>query len=143
MRTLAVELPLPARELCGNGYLPKFRGPRIVREHREAARLAGLAALRSVGFVREDGGPRAAWYFPSGRVRVEVTVRRAPWWSARRLDDDNLWRGCKPFLDGLQDVAVVADDRQFFLAGPVRWERPDTGAGGVTLTLRGERAEVG
>ena len=55
--------------------------------------------------------------------------------SRTKLDDDNLQRGLKPYLDGLQDALIVATDRQFYFDGPVKWEKGQPLRGGVTLQL--------
>ncbi len=132
-RILQVVLPSPDRRLCGNGYLGKFARARVVKAHRMAAARAPYAL--------PDGVSAASFllaadpFFPAdSRVRVDVTVRRDPLWAARRLDDDNLWRGLKPYLDGLQDAGLVANDRQFCM-GTVTWETAQPYRGGVVLTL--------
>ncbi len=132
-RRLVIALGLPDRRLCGNGYLGKFARGRVVKEHRESACRAALAALETMG-----SGSRVLEYpppfRPDARVRVDVTVRRDPLWAARRLDDDNLIRGLKAQIDGLTDAGVWADDRQVQW-GTITWETAPPYRGGVVLTL--------
>jgi hypothetical protein len=133
MRSLTIaDLPLPDRALCGNGRAARRERTALVRAQRDAARLAAAKDLGT--FLPGVDEP----YFPSGRVAIRCTVRRVDWWSARPLDDDNLIRGLKPTLDGLADAGVVANDRQFYWDGPVRWEVAQPGEHGITLTLTAE-----
>jgi Holliday junction resolvase RusA-like endonuclease len=101
---------LPDRALCGNGRANPYARTRLVKAARDAAKLA----------LANYAGPR----FFTGRVAVQIQVERNPHWSARRLDDDNLIRGCKPLFDALADVGVVSNDRQLFVAGKVEWLKP-------------------
>jgi hypothetical protein len=128
--SLAVEVPLPDRALCGNGRVGGFKRSRLVKAQRGAAMLAAYAVLAALPATLKRPP------FPAGtRVLVEALVRRDPLWSARRLDDDNFWRGCKGILDGLADAGVVADDRQFTL-GRVVWDKAEPLRGGVLLLLK-------
>jgi hypothetical protein len=128
----SIEVPLPDRALCGNGSGRNngFKRARLVKAQRDAATLAAYAALAELPATLKRPP------FPAGtRVLVEALVRRDPLWSARRLDDDNFWRGCKGVLDGLADAGVVADDRQFTL-GRVVWDKAEPLRGGVLLLLK-------
>jgi hypothetical protein len=128
--TLSVEVALPSRDLCGNGRANGFKRSRLVKAQRGAAMLAAYAALSALPATLQRPP------FPAGtRVLVEALVRRDPLWSARRLDDDNFWRGCKGALDGLADAGVVADDRQFTL-GRIVWDKAEPLRGGVLLLLK-------
>lgn len=123
---VTVEVDLPARELCGNGRATKYARSALVAQQRRDAYISGYACAR-------PAGPRPT--FPAGtRVRVTAHVRRPAFWSARRLDDGNLWHGLKATLDGLADAGLVANDRQFAL-GDVTWQRAAPGDHGITLTL--------
>lgn len=140
---LCVTLPLPPRALCGNGAPPASRGGKIgrsdlVRATRKATAWTAREAMIAAGWCDDTfrvGLPPA--YFSTGRVRVDVLVRRDPLWSARRLDDDNLIRGCKPILDGLAEARVVSNDRQFRF-GTVTWERAKPLRGEMVVTLTAE-----
>ncbi len=136
-RRLVIALGLPDRRLCGNGYLGKFARGRVVKQYREIAYRTADSLFGRVTHVaaNEHYFPQRRPYFPAdSRVRVDVTVRRDPLWAARRLDDDNLWRGLGPYLNGLQDAGLVANDRQFQL-GAVTWETAQPYRGGLVLTL--------
>lgn len=69
--------------------------------------------------------------FPTGRVRVDLTIH--PRKGQRRPDDLALWEACKPWLDGLADAGIVADDRQC-VAGALVWSDERTGKIVLTLT---------
>jgi Holliday junction resolvase RusA-like endonuclease len=133
-RTLTIEVGLPPRELCGNGKLPTSRGAHIGRNRtiaawREEARLAVFQALADYPETLK------APYFPARvRVRVSAHVRRSPYWSKRRLDDDNFWRGMKAALDSLADAGAIWNDSQVTLDA-VTWEQARPGEHGVTLEL--------
>lgn len=135
---LTITLALPARSLCGNGRAHGFARSRLVKAQRSAAAWVAREALIGAGWCDDTFrvGPAPA-YFPTGRVRVDVLVRRDPVWSARRLDDGNLWHGLKAALDGLQDARVVKNDRQFTL-GTITWERAPMLQGEVVLTIAAE-----
>lgn len=150
-RRLTVTLALPDRRLCGNGYAGKYQRSRLVKDAREAAANARREALLdALGCARLHRDPLArtmlvevyerqltdGWrYFPRGvRVRATAHVRRAPEWSARKLDDDNFWRGMKHARDGLQDAGIVINDGQIVL-GDVTWETAPPFRGEVVLTL--------
>lgn len=127
--TLFVDVALPDRDLCGNGRANGFKRSRLVKAQREAAQLATYKALAA----HPDTLQRPL--FPAGvRVKVCAMVRRAPFWSARRLDDDNLWRGLKPSLDALADAGAIFNDSQVTL-GLVIWALARPGEHGVTLWL--------
>lgn len=136
-RVLAVSLPLPDRALCGNGKASGFALTRLRKQQRQDAALCAYAALAEMTAGRGPLFALTAPAFPSGRVLVSVLVLRSPDWSARRLDDDNLWRGLKSAIDGLADAGVVANDRQFRM-GPITWQRVAPGTGGIILTLTQE-----
>lgn len=127
--TLFVDVALPDRELCGNGRANGFKRSRLVKAQRDAAQLAAYKALAD----HPDTLRRPL--FPAGvRVEVRALVRRAPFWSARRLDDDNLWRGLKPSLDALAGAGAIFNDSQLTL-GRVTWALARPGEHGVTLWL--------
>lgn len=133
-RSLCLEMPLPEKALCGNGPAPASKGGKIARGkviamQREHARLAVFSALAD--HPETLRGP----LFPAGvRVRLSASVRRAPRWSARRLDDGNFWAGMKPSIDALADAGAIHNDSQIEL-GAVAWEKAAPGEQGVTLTL--------
>ncbi|MGN6698499.1 MAG: hypothetical protein ACTHMR_10095 [Thermomicrobiales bacterium] len=137
---LSITLALPPRALCGNGAPPASRGGKIgrsglIRATRKATAWVAREAMVAAGWHDDTfrvGLPPA--YFPTGRVRVDVLVHRDSAWSARRLDDDNFWRGLKPILDGLAEARVVANDQQFRL-GTVTW-------GETRKPLRGEMVVI-
>lgn len=131
-RSLAVEVGLPDRSLCGNGRAHGVERGLLVADQRREAALCGYQALAALrGTLR---GP----LFPAGvRVRVDVTVRRTRLWAARRMDDDNLIRGMKASMDGLTDAGVWHDDRQVRW-GDVAWELAAPGEHGITLTITEE-----
>lgn len=117
-------LPLPPRKLCGNGRVGGWEASRLRREQRSDARLVGLNVLRGA----------TPPLFPAGPVYLSAVVVRARGWSARRLDDDNFWRGMKSALDGLADAGLVSNDRQFVL-GSVDWTEKGQLTGFVELSL--------
>jgi hypothetical protein len=127
-RVLTLTLPLPDRRLCGNGTAGKFARGRLVKAARLATYHAGLARRGELGLLTGD------FVWETGRVRLDALVRRDPTWAARRLDDDNFWRGMKATIDGLQDAGFVMDDRQFAL-GTVVWVTGEPWRGSVLLTL--------
>lgn len=132
--SLTIALGLPPRELCGNGVLPSSRGGKIARSKtiaawRESARLGVFNALAPYPETL-----RAPFFPARSRVRVTAHIRRAPFWSARKLDDDNFWRGMKAALDSLADAGAIWNDSQVTL-GPVTWETARPGEHGVSLTL--------
>ena len=139
MQTLTVSVALPDRSLCGNGTgrANGFRRARLVKPQREAAKEAARDRLWRIGYC--GPGETMPCFFPTGRVRVDVLVRRDPLWSARRLDDDNLIRGLKAVMDGFTDAGVWVDDRQVHW-GRVDWETAGPMQGGVTLVLTAEEA---
>jgi hypothetical protein len=129
-KTLTITVALPPRDLCGNGPAPSSSGGKIARSkaikrERDSAHLRAHLSMWS-----DDPKP----YFPTGRVRVDVLVKRDPLWSARRLDDDNLIRGLKATMDGFTDAGVWVDDRQVQW-GTIEWEAADPLRGEVVLTL--------
>ena len=120
---IEISVALPDRGLCGNG---KAKGPwrtRLVAEQRRAAYLAGRMRV----------APGEVW-FPSGRVLVNVLVKRDPLWGRKKLDDDNFIRGLKATMDGLTDAGLVTNDSQFRW-GDIEWEGADPYQGEVLLTL--------
>ncbi len=135
---LVLTLGLPPRELCGNGKVGKYERAELVKETRLAAELEGRRAHRTAALDAGQPDPDGPW-FPEGRVGVALVVRRDPLWSRMKLDDDNIQRGLKPALDGLQDAGIVANDRQFYFDGKVVWEKGQPFGGRVTLTLRLDR----
>lgn len=136
-KTLTITVALPSRDLCGNGTgrANGFQRARLVKPQREAAKQEARDRLWRIGYC--GPGETMPCYFPTGRVRVDVLVKRDPLWSARRLDDGNLWTGLKATLDGLQDAGVVAGDRQFTM-GRIEWESADPLRGEIVLTLTEE-----
>jgi hypothetical protein len=134
MSALTIIMPLPERALCGNGPAPASKGGKIARGkvialQREHARLAVFSALAD--YPETLRGP----LFPAGvRVRLSAIVRRSPRWSARRLDDDNYWRGAKSQIDALADAGAIHNDAQIEL-GAVAWETAAPGEQGATWHL--------
>lgn len=139
------DLGLPDRGLCGNGAAQGRARSALVADHRRVAMLRATNDMydqypHHLGWVYD---PMAYW-FPVGRVGVTVYATLDPLWARWRndetppLDDDNFWRGCKPYLDGLQDARVVKNDAQLFLAGKIRWTLGTPYAGGVRFVLRAE-----
>ncbi len=150
VRRRMVALPLPDRALCGNAKAPRTKGgfigrnKRVKEQRATAQRAASAPHLRCPGMqcplVRACGysvchAPDRLWL--TERVRIDVLVRRDPLWSARRLDDDNLWRGMKSQIDGLADAGIVANDRQFCM-GRITWEKAEPMQGEIILTLTPE-----
>lgn len=128
---LALRLPLPDRGICGNGRAAKQGRSELVASARQIAMLEGVRAYRIA--IKGEAIDVPMW--PAQRVAVRVSVDRDPLWSRTKLDDDNLQRGLKPYLDGLQDAMLVATDRQFYYDGPIEWARAQPLRGGVTLRL--------
>lgn len=135
---LTINLALPDRGLCGNGRAAKQGRSALVAAARKAAMLEGTRAHR----IAIGGADIVYPLFPHHKVAIVVTVKRDPLWSRTKLDDDNLQRGLKAAIDGLQDAFIVATDRQFFFEGPVRWEKGQPLRGGVTLQLYPTGQEV-
>jgi Holliday junction resolvase RusA-like endonuclease len=97
--TLTVTIPLPPRELSPN-YTVGSRGARLgkaakIRKYRQAAYLAGLAAINR----------RAAPKWVAATARATFYVR-----DRRRRDADNALASLKAAFDGLKDAGIVADD---------------------------------
>ena len=83
---------------------------------RGNTRLHAKAKAWSVKQWRESGYAHALEFmqrhpettYPlQGRLVLYVYV--ASQW---RIDGDNLWAGCKPIIDGLQDAGLIENDRQ-------------------------------
>lgn len=53
--------------------------------------------------------PRKA---PKMRVQISVHSRGA---RKRRLDEDNLWGGCKPLIDAMRDVFLIRNDSRVWI----------------------------
>jgi hypothetical protein len=136
-KTLTITVGLPERSLCGNGTgrANGFMRARLVKPQREAAKQEARDRLWRIGYC--GPGETMPCYFPTGRVRVDVLVKRDPLWSARRLDDDNLIRGLKATMDGFADAGVWVDDRQVQW-GTIEWESADPLRGEIVLTLTEE-----
>lgn len=118
-----VTVPMPDHRLTLNRVRtnPAYR-VRLVAEHKDAARLAGLAAL--------GDGPRP--HFPPGArlvawVAVERRKRGQVW------DVSALIEALKPTFDGLNGL-LYADDRQL-VGFVVEWDRTPIGTGVVHITL--------
>lgn len=127
-------LSLPPREVCGNGTATGIARTLLVRDQREEAVKAGRNFLAAVRGLPWGQGGGVLW--PATRVGVSVLAFRHPLWSARKLDDDNLWRGLKATLDGLAEAGLVGNDRQFYMAGKVEWRVVGyVSEAGVQLTL--------
>lgn len=126
-RTLTVTMPLPQPLLSINArrVMHWRTQARHTRIQREAAGYYGMVATPA--FPAVNPSP----YF-TRRVRVDVLVRPYP--AQPRPDDTALWEATKPWLDGFEDVALVANDAQF-LIGTLTWDKAQrTGELVVTLT---------
>lgn len=47
--------------------------------------------------------------YPHAKMRVQINVH-SKGATARRLDPDNLWGGCKPLIDAMRDVGLIRND---------------------------------
>lgn len=126
MTTITIALPVPIPWLSANvrRRLHHQALARHTRQQRHDAALCAYAAL--------SGYPDALQrpLFPTGRVRLDVTVCPRP--RAKRLDDTGVWEAAKPWLDGLEDAQVVANDKQI-VVGSLTWSKERTST--VLLTL--------
>lgn len=89
-RTLRLEYSLPDAVLRGNSRAHWAKRHRAAKKMRDDAALLGI----------HDG-------FTFMALKARVTYHFHHW---RLIDLDNLVIGCKPFLDGLQDSAVIPED---------------------------------
>lgn len=125
-RSLTVVLPLPDPLLSINvrRRLHWARAAKHTREQRQAAGYAGKLATPE--FPAINPSP-----FFAGRVRVDIAIAPRPY--QKRADDTAVWEAAKPWLDGFEDAALVANDRQF-VVGSLTWREERTGQLFITLT---------
>lgn len=136
---LTIEFALPDRRICGNGGAHGVRRQIIVTETRQdAAKIATQAHRDARSRLGEEADDLPVWFDGPGRVAIAVHVKRTPEWSTRKLDDDNMQRGCKPLQDSLQDARIVGNDSRCYYDGPVTWETASYGQGRVIFTLTQE-----
>lgn len=126
-RTLTISFPLPRVLLSINARrrMHWAKEATLVKSQREDAYWAARVQRRQLG--------QQGLIFATGRVRVDLTIH--PRKGQRRADDLALWEATKPWLDGLEDAGIVADDRQC-VAGTLVWS--DERMAEVVLTLTGE-----
>ena len=96
---LVICLPIPARAISpnakrGQSKWAAIRKSRIVKAHRERARLEMVSALAKFDLSNEWAGYSLAHFFKTAAVR----------------DDDNADGACKAYRDGIAD-ALRRDDR--------------------------------
>ncbi len=136
------DLALPPRELCGNGHAPPHVLTAMRASERHSARLFSAQARINQHPVHHAFDPTVPYFWKNLRVAVTVRVRYGSDFSSRPLDDDNMWRGLKSKLDGLQDAHIVANDRQLFMSGKIEWVKVEPLRGGVDLVLTADTTEV-
>lgn len=122
-RTITVMFPLPRVLLSINAMsgMHWARKATIVRQQRVAV---GWAAKLQTSANNHP-------VFPAGRVRVNMTV--FPRKGQHRPDDTALWEAAKPWLDGLEDAGIVANDKQF-VVGALTWASERKGEVELVLT---------
>lgn len=136
---LTVEFALPDRKLCGNSKTAGIQRGKLVKATREdAVKVATQAHRDALAALGEEPDELPIWFAGPGRVAIRVHVKRTPEWSSRKLDDDNMQRGCKPLQDSLQDARIVGNDSRCYYDGPVTWETASYGQGRVIFTLTQE-----
>jgi len=82
----------------------------------QVARARAIALVETVTLVKEQGRPDT----PYDKVHITVT------WIAkdkRRRDPDNLFAAMKPYIDGLVDAELIADDSAMHVSYTIRYER--------------------
>jgi hypothetical protein len=99
VRHLSVLLPFPSAKLGANSRTHYLHKGRIAKASRRVAHLCGIAAM--VGLPRDS--------FPLRRYLVAYEFLLP---SRHRRDLDNLVGQMKPFLDGLVDCGLLADDSE-------------------------------
>lgn len=132
MATLTITMPLPYPRLTPNLRLGWRERARLTREQREMAHWWARQSAVLAEHRRTGAGP----FFPTGRVRLDVTMCLAP--GFRQLDDDNAWASLKAIRDGLAD-ALELDDK-YFTQGRLAYALEQTGTVTITLTEEGERS---
>lgn len=135
--SLTIVLPLPDPLLSGN-YRRRHHWS-TQRRHTEAQRLEAMycgIAARAKWADDHDADDVPHPHFPAGRVRVDAEVR--PRKGMKRHDDTAIWEALKPVLDGLEDVGIVVNDKQF-LVGSLAWDKSRR-TGELILTLTAEEA---
>lgn len=110
-----IELPFPSSLLAGQSDKHFWRLRPVIKQHREWARLATLAA----GMKAPDG---------AGDICVGVTFYPAD----RRGDRVNFPNRMKPYWDGIADALKVNDSR--FLPS-YHFAEPIKGAGKVVVVV--------
>jgi crossover junction endodeoxyribonuclease RusA len=117
---MAVELPLPPKELSPNARCHYHAKARAVKEYRTTSAI----------YAREAMGRYPAPHLESARIKATFLFE-----TNRRRDPDNLLASLKPAFDGLRDAGILKDDNQIEHA-PVDQTIVEKGMGeGVLLQI--------
>lgn len=101
---LSFELPIPDRALSPNARGHWARIAPIIKAHRTTAKIEALRVL--------EGRVAPRW----GRARLNVMLFHL---TKRTPDPDNFIASLKPYLDGLADAGIVANDRGLWPERPI------------------------
>ncbi len=97
---ISIELPLPNTAKLSHNVNRSRAKDILVKGMRELAMAEGLRVRgRDLG-MSEGASVIYCFYFPDNRVR----------------DEANYIHACKPYMDGLVDAGLIADDRWQFLS---------------------------
>ena len=114
LKDLTITIPIPPTILSPNARAHWAAKAKAVRYHREAAKIATVAAAIAVGHRSID---TASW---------REVVLRTTWYatSKRRRDRDNAYASLKAARDGIADAFGVDDE--IFIPMPVKFAKDKT-----------------
>lgn len=107
IRSLEIELPLPAKALSPNARCHWGAKSAAVKQARGDARLATISA--AIDSKHE--------WSPLAKATMQATFYHR---TKARRDDDNLNASLKSYRDGIADSGIVADDNQITMLPPVQ-----------------------